>query len=73
MIVRHTPSGLRGVLKPAALMRLPIGSWPGKNIAAVLSLMMATRGDCARSWSVNSRPRICGMPIAVKYSGVAVR
>ena len=65
--VRHTPFGSRWLaLKEAALMRLPTGSCPGKNAAAVLSLISATRGAVARSSSENIRPRSSGMLIAVK-------
>ena len=44
-MVRHAPPGSRSLaLNDAALIRLPIGSCPGKNAAAVLSLITATRG-----------------------------
>ena len=54
-------------------MRLPIGSCPGKNAAAVLSLISATRGDGRAILVREQPPAPSGMPIAVKYSGVALR
>lgn len=67
-----TPTTVRHAFVPAprtkvdVRKRRPIGSCPGHNRAAVLSLTMATRGPVAESASANTRPRLSGMLMARK-------
>jgi hypothetical protein len=48
------------------------GSTLGKNFVTKAWLTMATCRPPARSWSVNSRPWIIGMPKVLKYPGVTM-
>ena len=66
------PGGVPGGGGAGNSMRLPTGSAPSQYFVIAL-LITATRCDSSLSRSENTRPFITGMPMAVKYCGVATR
>ena len=59
------------VVSPSLKLR-PIGSSPGQNFFAILSLMIVTLADFSVSSSRKSRPRSSGKPVVTKKRGLTV-
>ena len=63
-VVSYTIAAWEDKLPLVIWMRCPIGSSPGKNLRAKVSLISATRPAPSRSCSVKPRPRRTGVPKA---------
>ena len=57
---------VQGTVSFPTRMHCPIGSRPGHNTRAMLSLTTPTSGVPARSWAVKGRPRTMRVPIVAK-------